>query len=288
MRSPPRRPLYWTNILFLALTHLLGAAAVVWAALSFSALTLGLAILWLALCMLSTTGGYHRLFAHKTYRGSGPLRLFYLLFGAASFQGPALRWASDHRNHHASTDEADDPHSVRKGFWWAHIGWLLFRSEPSDCANAKDLRADALVRFQDRAYIPLALAFGFLAPTLLGWTWGDATGGLLLAGVLRLLVQYHATFAINSVAHTVGRRPYSEATSARDSFLAAILTLGEGYHNFHHRFPRDYRNGVRALQFDPTKWWIWTVSKLGLARDLYRVPTAEIRRVRALHEGVLK
>lgn len=275
----PRRALYWENIGFLVLTHLAGAAAVLYVSwVHFSWATVALAAAWFVLSMIATTGGYHRLFAHRAYRSRGALRLFYLLFGAGSFQGPALRWASDHRAHHACPDGEDDPYNIRRGFWWAHIGWLFYRSPPSDYRNARDLLADPLVRFQDRFYLPLGLALGMLAPTLVAWTWGDAAGGLLVAGFLRLLVQYHATFAINSVAHSVGRRPYSTDTTARDSWIAALLTMGEGYHNFHHSFPGDYRNGVRWHQFDPTKWWVWLFSKLGLAWNLRRVPWEAIRK----------
>ena len=269
---------YWENILFLAATHLAGIAGIAYAAFfHYSIWTLGLAVLWLTLCMLSTTGGYHRLFAHRAYRARPALRLFYLLFGAASFQGPALRWASDHRIHHALTDREEDPHNIRKGFWWAHIGWLFYRT-PSSAERSRDLLADRLVCFQDRFYLPLAAAFGLLLPSAIAWSWGDPLGGLLLAGFLRLLVQYHATFSINSVAHSIGRRPYSDTTSARDSFVTAILTLGEGYHNFHHRFPGDYRNGIRFHHFDPTKWWVWSLSKFGLASDLKRASREAIRR----------
>ena len=282
--APPaveRPPLYWENILFLALTHVAGAAGLAYAVgVHFSGWTTGLAVLWLALCMVSTTGGYHRLFAHRTYRACSAIRLLYLLFGAASFQGPALRWASDHRLHHARTDLDEDPHNIRKGFWWAHMGWLFYRTE-TNLDRAPDLVEDPLVRFQERFYLPLGTLFGFVLPTLIASAWGDPLGGLLLGGFLRLLVQYHATFAINSVAHTVGRRPYSTDTSARDSVLTAILTLGEGYHNFHHRFPGDYRNGILARHFDPTKWWVWALSKAGLAWGLRRAPEEAIKKARA-------
>ena len=99
-------------------------------------------------------------------------------------------------------------------------------------------------------------------------------------GFLRLFLQYHATFSVNSVAHTIGGQPYSRATSARDSFLTALITLGEGYHNFHHRFPADYRNGIRFYHFDPTKWWVWTCSRIGVTRDILRTPPDVIARAR--------
>lgn len=272
---------YWENLAVLAVTHLAGVAGVLHALfVRASGLTLGLAGVWLVLCVLSTTGGYHRLFAHRAYRAAKAVRIFYLLFGAASGQGSALRWAADHRTHHAHTDEEADPHSVRRGFWWAHVGWLLYRAPPPDFRNVRDLQADPLVRLQDRFYLPLAVGVGFALPTLLARTWGDPLGGLLLAGFLRLAVQYQATFSINSVAHWIGRRPYAADTSARDSAWAALATLGEGYHNYHHRFPGDYRNGVRWHQFDPTKWWIWLLAKVGWAWDLRRAPPEAIRQAR--------
>ena len=279
--------LSWTNLLFLAGAHVLALAAVAWLVLvCASPWTIGLGCLWFALCGVSITGGYHRLFAHPTYRASRALRAFYLVFGAASVQNSALKWASDHRTHHARTDREDDPYNVRRGFWWAHIGWILFK-EPADrvAHNVKDLAADSLVRWQDRHYVLLAAAVAGVVPPLLGSLWGDALGALLVAGFLRLVLQWHATFAVNSFAHLFGHQPYSRATSARDSSWTALITLGEGYHNFHHRFQSDYRNGVRWFHFDPTKWFVWTLSKLGITRNLRRTPAAAIERARREARG---
>jgi stearoyl-CoA desaturase (delta-9 desaturase) len=263
------------------MTHLLGIVGILYVAfLHFSWLTIGLGTLWFFLCMFSTTGGYHRLFAHKAYKASAPLRLFYLLFGAASGQASILNWAADHRVHHATTDSDDDPYNIRKGFWWAHIGWLFFRDPVARERKVSDLEASALIRFQHRFYVLLLLGVGFLAPLLIAASWGDAVGGFLVAGFVRLMFQYHATFSINSVAHFIGRRPYSTSVSARDSAIAAILTLGEGYHNYHHRFPGDYRNGIRFYHYDPTKWCVWVASKVGLASDLKRVSEADIEKAR--------
>lgn len=276
-----RHPVYWENLLVLVMTALIGIGGIFYAIfVAFSWWTIALAAFWLILCIVSITGGYHRLFAHRTYRAAKSVRLFYLLFGAASGQGSALRWSGDHRVHHARTDEDEDPYNIKRGFWWAHWGWLIYRTPPADQKIVRDLLADPLVRFQDRFYLPLAIAFGFLLPALIGWIWGDLLGALLLAGFFRIAVQYEATFCINSVAHSIGRKPYSADTSARDSHLAALLTMGEGYHNYHHRFPADYRNGVRFYQFDPTKWWIWLLSLAGLAWDLKRVPEDAIAKAR--------
>ena len=105
-------------------------------------------------------------------------------------------------------------------------------------------------------------------------------GGILVIGFLRLVIQWHATFSINSVAHTIGNQPYDTESTSRDSWITAILTLGEGYHNFHHRFALDYRNGVRWFQLDPTKWFVFSMSKVGVTKDLRRVPQEAIEKAK--------
>ncbi len=274
--------LKWTNLLFLVAAHLAAAFAVVYMAVfQFSWWTVGFAMVWGTCCGLSITGGYHRLFSHGAYQAHWAVRLFYLLFGAASVQNSALAWSRDHRVHHAHTDQDDDPYDIRRGFWWAHITWVVHHAPSRPDTSTSDLETDPLVMFQHRYYVPLALLFGAGLPALIGCAWGDPIGALLVAGFLRLVVQWHATFSINSLTHMFGSRPYSRLTSARDSFWVALLTFGEGYHNFHHRFQIDYRNGVRWYHFDPTKWWIWTLARVGLTSNLRRVPDERIAAVRA-------
>jgi len=272
----------WTNILFIVSAHLVALLAIaylIW--VRCSGWTLFAGALWFALSGLSITGGYHRLFAHRSYAAAGPLRVLYLLFGAAAVQNSALAWAADHRAHHADTDGEADPYNIRRGFWWAHLGWVFFQSPGRDDRQAtRDLLGDRFVRFQHRHYIVLALIFGAALPAALGLLWGDPLGSLLVAGFLRLVIQWHLTFSINSIAHWIGRQPYGAGTSARDSFVTALLSLGEGYHNFHHRFQADYRNGVRWYHFDPTKWFVWTMARVGVTRDLTRTPRAAIERAR--------
>jgi stearoyl-CoA desaturase (delta-9 desaturase) len=272
----------WTNILFLTCGHLLAIGAVLWLVLvQASPWTIGLGFLWFALCGVSITGGYHRLFAHPTYKASRLLRLFYLVFGAAAVQNSALKWSSDHRVHHSKTDKDEDPYNITRGFWWAHIGWVLFRPpERPEQRNVKDLTAASDVMWQDRNYVLLAFIFSGLVPLGLGFLWGDPIGALLVVGFLRLVLLWHATFTINSFAHWIGSQPYSTANSARDSFFTAIVSLGEGYHNFHHRFQADYRNGVRWYHFDPTKWFVWTLDKIGMTSDLRRTSPEAIERAR--------
>lgn len=276
----------WVNFLFLVFAHLTAAFAIVYlAAIRFSWATVAFGLVWGVCCGLSITAGYHRLFSHGAYRAMLPLRLFYLLFGAASVQNSALQWSRDHRAHHAKTDREGDPYDIRRGFWWAHILWVVHR-RPAGATTAPvtDLEGDPLIRWQHRWYVPLAIVFGGVLPLAIGSLWGDPIGAVLVAGFLRLVIQWHATFAVNSLTHTFGRQPYSRTTSARDSFWVALLTFGEGYHNYHHRFQADYRNGVRWYHFDPTKWWIWTAARLGLAAGLRRVPRSRILAARAALE----
>jgi stearoyl-CoA desaturase (delta-9 desaturase) len=230
---------------------------------------------------MSITLGYHRLFSHITFQAAWPVRLFTLIFGAAAFENSALMWCSEHRHHHKHVDHDElDPYAISKGFFWAHIGWLLFKlnsDEPYD--NVADLEKDPLVRWQDRYVQWIAVAVSFVFPAALGFLWNGwqgALGAFLIGGVARVVAVQHSTFFINSACHYFGNRPYSVKCSARDSWFMALFTFGEGYHNYHHEFQYDYRNGVKPWQWDPTKWAIWLLSKLGLVRSLRRVPNEKI------------
>jgi stearoyl-CoA desaturase (delta-9 desaturase) len=229
---------------------------------------------------LSITLGYHRLFSHVAFQAKWPVRLATLIFGAAAFENSAMHWVSDHRRHHKHVDHADDPYDISQGFWYAHMGWILFKLDaepPLD--NIQDLRKDRLFVLQDRFYVLIAVGFGLVLPALLGFWhsgWTGALGGFLLAGVARVTTVQHMTFFINSLCHTIGSQPYSDRCSARDSWIMAIFTFGEGYHNYHHEFQHDYRNAVKWWQWDPTKWTIWTLEKLRLVSGLRRVPEEKV------------
>ncbi len=235
---------------------------------------------FIAVTGFSITAGYHRLFAHKSFEAKWPLRLLVLIFGAAAFENSVLMWTSEHRRHHKHTDHEEDPYDITKGFFHAHIGWLLFKLNPSPpFDNVLDLQKDPLVRWQHRHVHELAVFIGFLLPAMLGFVWNGwsgALGAFLIGGVARVVVVQHCTFFINSACHTIGRQPYSTRCSARDSLFLAFFTFGEGYHNYHHEFQHDYRNGVKPWQFDPTKWLIWVLSKLRLTSRLRRVAPEKI------------
>ena len=234
----------------------------------------------LCACGFSITVGYHRLFSHRTFQAHWVVRLFTLIFGAGAFENSALLWSCQHRTHHKHVDHDEDPYCISKGFFHAHIGWLMFKLNPRPpFDNVADLQKDPIVLWQHRYVHWIGTSVAFVFPAILGFAWGgwiSALGAFLIAGVARVVVLQHCTFCINSLCHYIGDRPYSSRCSARDSWLMAIVTFGEGYHNYHHEFQNDYRNGVKPWQFDPTKWLIWTLSKLGLVSKLRRVSREKI------------
>jgi stearoyl-CoA desaturase (delta-9 desaturase) len=283
VNQPDVTPLNWTTTAMFTLTFATAVIVVPWYGFRYG-YHAG-AWVWFTLLLgangMAITCGYHRLFAHATYDAHPVLKVAYLLFGAMALQNSALIWAAGHRVHHRHIDDNElDPYSARRGFWFSHIGWMLrhYPSGEPDFRTVRDLERDPLLRFQHRYYLPLMLAMNFGLPLLLGWANGDMLGMFLLAGILRLVISHHVTFLINSLAHIWGSQPYTEDNTARDNPIVALLTYGEGYHNFHHMFAHDYRNGVKAWQWDPSKWFIAAMSWLGLAKNLKRVPGFKIQR----------
>ena len=276
-------PINWvTTILFTALP-LAAIVFVPWYGIvhgySTASVVIALALLWAG--GLAITAGYHRLWSHRTYNAHWTVRLVYMLFGAMSLQNSILIWGSQHRTHHRYVDDWDkDPYSAKRGFWFSHMGWILrdYPSGENDFSNARDLERDPIVMFQHRWYVPLTFFMNVPFVLALGWLVGDVWGVFLLGSVLRLVVNHHFTWFINSLAHMWGTQPYTDENTARDNPALAFLTYGEGYHNFHHIFQNDYRNGVKWYQFDPTKWLIAFMSWVGLATNLKRVPDLWIQR----------
>lgn len=233
---------------------------------------------------MSITAGYHRLWSHKSYSAHPFVKIILAVGGAMSLQNSILHWCSDHRVHHRHVDVNDkDPYSAKRGFWFSHIGWMLreYQSERySDYSNCRDLQKDKIVMWQHRYYLPIVLIANFGITGLLGWLNGDILGMILIAGVARLVIVHHVTFFINSLAHIWGSRPYTDTNTARDNGLLAFFTFGEGYHNFHHIFEYDYRNGIHWWQFDPTKWLIKSLSLVKLTNNLRVTPEERIEKAK--------
>ncbi|KAE8380443.1 hypothetical protein BDV26DRAFT_279512 [Aspergillus bertholletiae] len=233
------------------------------------------------------TAGYHRLWSHQSYNASWPLKLYLAIFGAAAMEGPILWWARKHRAHHRYTDTDEDPYSVKDGLLHAHFLWIVFKQRRrTRYVDSSDLEADPIVQWQYRHFPVLAILMGWVFPmVIIGVLFEDWIGGFVYGAILKMVYVHHSTFCINSLAHSLGERPYDDRATPCDNLFASLLTMGEGYHNFHHTFPSDYRNGVRWYQYDCTKWVIAIWEKLGLAYELKRVQQTEIERARLQELG---
>ena len=221
---------------------------------------------------LGITVGYHRMISHRSFRCPGWIKLAFLVAGSWAMENSALKWSANHTRHHARVDQEEDPYNATKGFWYSHCVWFFMKSPYRTERYVPWLRQDRIVMWQHRWYVPLLLS-GLALPFLVGYLYNGWIGGVgcfLLAGAGRVFLVLNSTFCINSVCHLWGSQAYSRANSSRDSWWVSLITLGEGYHNYHHTFPRDYRNGPLGYNVDPSKWLIYGLSRLGLAEGLVR------------------
>jgi stearoyl-CoA desaturase (delta-9 desaturase) len=227
---------------------------------------------------LGITAGYHRFYSHKSYKAHPAVEWVIMFFGTLGTQGSIIRWSHDHRLHHAFVDTDDDPYSIKKGFWYAHMMWMMEAPKPIDKKIVKDLCDNPYLVFQDRHYLALVIGINALVFACFAWIFNDFFGAFFLILWGRMFALHHSTWFINSLAHTWGDRPFSQEQSAVNNFIISLLTFGEGYHNYHHTFANDYRNGIRWFHFDPTKWLIWSLSKLGLTSNLKMMDPASIKK----------
>jgi stearoyl-CoA desaturase (delta-9 desaturase) len=272
-------PLHWFNLSFIAAVHVLAAFAIV--TFSWQALAVASALWWIT-GSLGIGLGFHRLLTHQGFRSSLWLQRFLTVCGTLAVQGGPIAWVAGHRLHHAHSDRELDPHNSRKGFWWAHIGWVLYRDpntgEFENYRNyAKDLVADPFMLFLDRNYVWLQVILGLLLLLLGGWSF-------VVWGVfVRLVFGWHCTWLVNSAAHKFGYQSYDSRDDSRNCWWVALLTFGEGWHNNHHAFPRSARHGLRWWEFDLN--WL-TIRILRAAGMVWEVRAGDhLRRARG-HKAV--
>ena len=221
---------------------------------------------------LGITVGYHRLISHRSFECKDWVKACLLVTGGWALENSALKWCADHIRHHARCDQDEDPYNATRGFWHSHCGWIFEKSSHRDEKYESKLRKDPLIMWQHRYYVPIVLS-GLALPFVVGMINGGWVEGLscfLLAGVGRTFFVLNSTFCINSICHLWGKQPHGVEDSSRDSWWISLLTFGEGYHNYHHTHLRDYRNGPKWYNFDPSKWLIFGLSKCGLAYNLQR------------------
>lgn len=245
-----------------------------------------------AVRVFALTGGYHRYFSHKSYRTSRAFQFVLAVLGASAAQLGPLWWASHHRHHHLHSDDPQDAHSPReKGLFRAHIGWIMCRRNArADQAFVQDLMRYPELRWIDRyhAVAPLALAAGLYALGAFLARKGVATSGLQMLAwgfFVSTVLVYHVTFCINSITHVFGWRRFQTGDDSRNSLLLALLTMGEGWHNNHHRYPASARQGFFPLEIDITYYVLLGLAKLGIVWDLRAPPAAVYAEARAASAG---
>jgi stearoyl-CoA desaturase (delta-9 desaturase) len=246
----------------------------------------GVAAALYLLRMFAITGFYHRYFSHRAYAVARPMQLLMALAGATAVQRGALWWAAHHRAHHRHADREGDLHSPRlHGFWWAHAGWITSRAHfRTNTALVPDLAKFPELRFLDRfdTLVPVLLAAGLFG---LGEAWAaldpaSGTSGFQMLAwgfFVSTVVLFHATCTINSLAHRLGKRRFETPDDSRNSWFLALLTLGEGWHNNHHRYPSAAAQGFRWWELDLTLLGLRAMAAVGLVRGLRPVPEALAR-----------
>ena len=282
--AAPRSPSFnyvLTDGIPFALVHLACFAAI-WTGVHWTDLTLFIALY--ALRMFGITAGYHRYFAHRSYKTSRPFAFLLALIAQSSAQRGVLWWAANHRRHHRFSDTERDVHSpVRHGFWHSHFGWFFTAEQDrTDIDAVPDLARFPELRWLDRhPYMP-AIVLGFVVWLAAGWS------GLVVGFLWSTVALWHATFSINSVAHVLGRRRYLTADASRNNWWLALLTFGEGWHNNHHHFESAARQGFRWYEFDLSYYVLKALAAPGLVWDLRHPPKAVVRSEQRLRRAVVE
>ncbi|MBD2497333.1 fatty acid desaturase [Nostoc sp. FACHB-280] len=263
--------LNWTSITFFAAVHALALLAP-WF-FSWSALGVAIFLHWLfgsiGICL-----GYHRLLTHRSLHVPKGLEYAIALIGSLALQGGPIFWVAGHRRHHTYTEDIDkDPYSAKRGFWWSHMGWLLYKRPEffkyeSNRKFAPDLAKDAFYRWLDRYFLLLQIPLGVGLYLLGGWSF------VIYGLFVRAVLLWHSTWLINSASHITGYRSHDSDDNSRNLWWAAILTYGEGWHNNHHAYPNVAKAGWKWWEIDMTWWAIMSLKQLRLAQRIVLPPTA--------------
>ena len=270
-----RNFIHYPALVFLSMLHLLALASLPY--LYFQGAYASEIIFQLLAYLLGgfgITALYHRAWTHNAVQFARPVEYILAIFSVFALQMPARQWISTHIKHHQHTDHDDDPYNIQRGFWWAHFEWIIFAPVPPVEVPAR-LDGHRAIFWQEIFYWPLAVLLNGALPVALSLAAGSPWWGGLLLSALRMVFTSHVVYAVNSVCHVWGSRRFTDKVSARDVWWFPF-TLGEQYHNYHHAFPRDYRHGIGAFDFDPTKWLIGLLAWMGLARNLFRMPDVRI------------
>ncbi|KAM6896832.1 acyl-CoA desaturase [Xenentodon cancila] len=273
----PPRIIVWRNVILMSLLHIAAAYSIFFIP-SASPLTLLWSVVCFLISALGVTAGAHRLWSHRTYKASLPLKIFLGFANSMAFQNDIFEWARDHRVHHKYSETDADPHNASRGFFFAHIGWLLVRKHPDVIEKGRklelnDLLSDKVVMFQRRHYKLSVLLMCFFVPMFVPWfLWGESLWvAYFIPALLRYALVLNATWLVNSAAHMWGNQPYDKNINPRENKFVTFSAIGEGFHNYHHTFPYDYATSEFGCKLNLTTCFIDFMCFLGLAKDCKRV-----------------
>ncbi|MBX2860231.1 MAG: fatty acid desaturase [Vampirovibrio sp.] len=269
-------PISWVRTISIFVIHVL---ALTLAPFTFSWLGLGVFLFMFWMTGMGVTFAYHRMLTHKSFKANAMVRYLTTLGGLLSLQGGPISWVATHRRHHAKSDQENDPHSPKDGFWWSHVLWVL-HIHPGICDEtgyrklARDMYDDAGIVFMEKYFMLFNIASALLFFGL-GYVFGGPLLGLsvlIWGGFLRIVAVWHSTWFVNSATHLWGYRRYETTDTSRNNWWVALLTFGEGWHNNHHANQRTAKSGYVWYEFDPTYWFIALFAKLGWVTDVVPIP----------------
>ncbi|KAF5276873.1 hypothetical protein FQA39_LY06424 [Lamprigera yunnana] len=283
--------LSWPMIIVYAYFHVVAVYGVYLIFASAKILTTISVVVLYELGILGITAGVHRLWSHRSYKAKWQLRLFLTILQTLSFQDPIIDWARDHRVHHKFNETDADPYNAKRGFFFSHIGWMFFHKHPEVKSKGKgidfsDLYADPFLKFQKKYYFYIMPIMCFILPTFLPmYLWGETFYNSFTINILRYILTLNSTLAVNSVAHRWGTKPYDKSLNPSENLTMSLLTLGEGWHNYHHAFPWDYKTAeLGKYSTNLTTAFIDLMAKIGWAYDLKSASEEMIKR-RVLRTG---
>ncbi|CAK9795429.1 Acyl-CoA Delta-9 desaturase [Anthophora quadrimaculata] len=281
-----KRRIVWRNVIIFGYLHIGALYGLYLIFTSAKLLTTLFAFTLYLATGLGITAGAHRLWSHKSYKAKWPLQVLLMIFNTTAFQDSVIDWARDHRLHHKYSETDADPHNAKRGFFFAHVGWLLCKKHPDIKEKGKgidlsDLSNNPVLAFQKKYYKFLMPLFCFILPTVIpvyGWneSWRNA---YFVPTVLRYVFTLNATWLVNSAAHLFGNKPYDRFINPAENKGVAITAFGEGWHNYHHVFPWDYKTAeLGNYRFNVTTAFIDFMAKVGLAYDLKIVPSDTVQK----------
>ncbi|XP_076686921.1 acyl-CoA Delta-9 desaturase isoform X2 [Andrena cerasifolii] len=277
-----KQPIIWRNVIGIAVLHFLAIHGFASGYRDAKFWTWIWSLVYGFVGGLGITSGAHRLWAHRSYSAKVPLRIFLACLYCMAGQTHFYKWIRDHRTHHRYTETSADPHDARRGFFFSHIGWLMMKRHPAvkvygSKVNMDDIAADPVIKFFDKYYEIIMLSMCFVLPTLVPvYVWGETWYISIHAGIIRYVWSLHATFIVNSFAHMWGNRPYNRRVKPTENAAVSLFTLGEGWHNYHHSFPWDYKAAeLGAYSLNGTTAFIELMARLGLAYNL-KTPRKEL------------